>query len=113
MSGFRELGELLEHFYNERNWHQFQQPKDVAASLAVEAAELQELFLWLDEPAQQGVLVERRGEVASELADIIINCLNLGRLAGIDLEESVRLKVAVLAEKYPAEEVRGKVIAHP
>jgi NTP pyrophosphatase (non-canonical NTP hydrolase) len=113
MSGLAELQDLLASFYDDRDWRRFQTPKDVAASLAVEVAELQEVFLWLDREAQDRVLVRRRREVADELADIIINCLNLAHLADIDLEEAVRMKVARLGEKYPAEEVRGRIAPHP
>jgi dCTP diphosphatase len=110
---FLELQRLLETFYGERDWRQFQTPKDVAASLAVEAAELQELFLWLDREEQERVLTERRSELAGELADVLINCLNLARLGEIDLEATVRAKISALGAKYPAREVLGKVVPHP
>jgi hypothetical protein len=32
-------------FIRERDWEQFHTPKDLAAAIAIEAAELQELFL--------------------------------------------------------------------
>jgi NTP pyrophosphatase (non-canonical NTP hydrolase) len=33
-------------FRDERNWAQFHNAKDMAAAIAIEASELQELFLW-------------------------------------------------------------------
>jgi NTP pyrophosphatase (non-canonical NTP hydrolase) len=108
----RELNDLLDLFYERRDWRRFQTPKDVAASLAVEAAELQEFFLWLDERGQVDALASRHSEVASELADILINCLNMATLAGVDLAQAVHDKVIALDQKYPVEQVRGKVIAH-
>jgi NTP pyrophosphatase (non-canonical NTP hydrolase) len=33
-------------FRHERDWEQFHRPKELAAAIAIEAAELQELFLW-------------------------------------------------------------------
>lgn len=112
VSGFRDIQDLLERFYAERDWRQFQTPKDVAASLAIEAAELQQLFLWLDRDEQDETLSRRRDEVCQELADVLINCLNLAHLAGIDLDQAVRDKLAVLAERYPVATVHGKVVAH-
>jgi len=112
MPGFAELQELLGGFYDTRDWRRFQTPKDVAASLSIEAAELQELFLWLEPDAQDRVLSERKCEVGDELADIVINCLNLAHLGGIDLEQAVRSKLARLSEKYPAEEVHGRIVPH-
>jgi NTP pyrophosphatase (non-canonical NTP hydrolase) len=111
-SGLGGLQQQLCAFYDERDWRRFQTPKDLAASLAIEAAELQELFLWLDRDGQEDVLRERGVEVARELADVLINCLNLAWLAGIDLDAAVREKLAALAEKYPAEAVRGRVVVH-
>jgi NTP pyrophosphatase (non-canonical NTP hydrolase) len=112
MSAFAELQGLLGSFYDVRDWRRFQTPKDVAASLAIEAAELQEVFLWLDRASQDRALAERRHDVTAELADIIINCLNLAYLGDIDLEEAVRAKLVSLSEKYPAEEVRGRIVPH-
>jgi dCTP diphosphatase len=112
VSSLEELHGLLDAFYAERDWRQFQSPKDIAASLAVEASELQELFLWLGPEEQEHVIGKRRNELASELADVMINCLNLARLAGIDLGDATRDKIEALAEKYPASTVRGKVVAH-
>jgi NTP pyrophosphatase (non-canonical NTP hydrolase) len=112
MSAFTELQRALERFYESREWRQFQTPKDVAASLAVEASEVQELFLWLDVAEQARVLDERREDLKHELADVIINCLNLAHLGRIDLDAAVREKLRSLSEKYPADAVRGKVMPH-
>ena len=79
------LQALLEDFYRERDWRRFQTLKDLAASTAVEAAELQQLFLWRDE---ESVLEERLPEVAGELADILINLMNFAHLARVDLAEA-------------------------
>jgi NTP pyrophosphatase (non-canonical NTP hydrolase) len=112
MGEFSELENLLERFYAERDWRQFQTPKDCAASLAIEAAELQQLFLWLGPDEQEDVLRRRQYEIAHELADVLINCLNLAHLAGVDLDQAVREKLIELAARYPATEVHGKVVAH-
>jgi NTP pyrophosphatase (non-canonical NTP hydrolase) len=112
MAGLAELQEALAAFYDERDWRQFQTPKDVAAALSVEAGELQELFLWLSHAEQQRVLKERHTELRQELADVMINCLNLARLGGVDLETAVREKLMLLERRYPAAKVRGRVIPH-
>lgn len=41
-----ELQQKIRTFRDEREWKQFHNPKDMATALAIEAAELQELFLW-------------------------------------------------------------------
>lgn len=57
-------------FRDERDWQQFHNPKDLAAALSIEAAELQELFLW--KPATDLGLesAEKRERIEDEVADI-------------------------------------------
>jgi NTP pyrophosphatase (non-canonical NTP hydrolase) len=102
------LQALLEDFYHERDWRRFQTLKDLAASTAVEAAELQQLFLWRDDESL--VLEERSPEVAGELADILINLMNFARLAGVDLVDACIEKLRELERRYPASAVRGRVV---
>jgi NTP pyrophosphatase (non-canonical NTP hydrolase) len=102
------LQERLDAFYDERDWLQFQTLKDVAASTAIEAAELQQLFLWQED--EVSVLRSRRPEVAAELADIFINVLNFARLAGIDLINACSVKLGELERRYPAGEVAGRIV---
>ena len=42
----RETAEKILSFRNERNWSQFHNPKDLAISVSLEAAELLECFQW-------------------------------------------------------------------
>ena len=41
-----ELSKLVLQFRDDRDWKQFHNPKDMALSLALEAAELMELMQW-------------------------------------------------------------------
>lgn len=38
----------IRRFRDERDWHQFHNPKDMAIAISLEASELLEHFLWLD-----------------------------------------------------------------
>ncbi len=42
-----QLRQLIGHFVDQRDWHQFHAPKNLAMSMAIEAAELMEHFQWL------------------------------------------------------------------
>ena len=42
----KESVELIKRFRDERNWAQFHNPKDLAISINLEAAELLEIFQW-------------------------------------------------------------------
>ena len=48
MSDFEELRQAIAKFTQERNWDQFHNGKDLALALSIEAAELNEAFLWKD-----------------------------------------------------------------
>ena len=66
-------------FRDARDWSQFHTPKDLASAIAIEAAELLELFLWQDADAQARTLVHRAEDVAFEIADILIGRTIVGR----------------------------------
>ncbi|HEV7493364.1 nucleotide pyrophosphohydrolase [Baekduia sp.] len=101
-----ELQRQLALFRDARDWLQFHSPKNLSAAIAVEAAELQELFLWSQTGGAE-VLADRRQAVEDELADVLIQCLNFANATGIDVEAAVRRKIADNGRRYPAEKARG------
>ena len=86
--------------------------EDLAAGIAIEAGELQQLFLWRDGRDADAVLEQRRADVQTELADVLIHCLNFARRAKIDIATVVSEKLAANARKYPTAEVKGRIAAH-
>jgi NTP pyrophosphatase (non-canonical NTP hydrolase) len=105
-----ELRKSVSDFIAERQWQQFHNPKDLVAAIAVEAGELQELFLWktVAESASslsEGALRER---VEEELADVMILCLSLANAVGLDVSKVVMRKLAANNSKYPLSLSRGR-----
>ena len=101
-------------FRDERDWRQFHRPKDLAAGLAIEAAELQELFLWeerltAEEIAQDGKRMER---IAEELADVCLYAVTLAHDLDINLSDAMKQKIVRNAERYPADRSRGSAEKH-
>ena len=105
-----ELRRLVADFVARRDWGQFHSPKNLAMSLAIEAAELMEHFQWLttDESRRVGDRPERLAEVAEELADVLCYALALANELDIDLAAAVRGKLAKNERKYPVEKYRGR-----
>ena len=101
-----ELANAVYRFVEERNWRQFHTPKNLAAAIAIEAGELQELFLWHVDGAE--LYDDRLQQVREELADVIIYCLALSNEAGIDITKAVLEKIQRNAEKYPVEKWKGR-----
>jgi NTP pyrophosphatase (non-canonical NTP hydrolase) len=89
-----DIIERLRAFRDARNWAHHHTPANLAQAIAVEAGELQELFLWNAEPA----LADIKGEVA----DVMIYCLNLCDVLEIDAEQAIQHKINVNERKYPA-----------
>jgi NTP pyrophosphatase (non-canonical NTP hydrolase) len=105
-----ELRDAMRRFVAEREWEPFLSPKNLVMGLAVEAAELMEHFLWIDNEASRAAGQDpvRRAKVADELADVACYLLALCNTLQIDLSEAVRAKLAKNAIKYPVEKYRGR-----
>ena len=98
-----ELREAIAGFVKDRSWERFHTPKNLAMSIAIEAAELMELFQWRssEDGTNPSGDLETRAEVADELADVLIYCLALANRAGIDLSTAIRAKLAQNTDRYP------------
>ena len=98
-----ELKAAVEAFGVERDWLRFHTPKNLAMAIAVEAAELMELFQWADS-AESIILAESapyQDRTAEELADVMIYCMALANTLGLDISTIVRHKMEANARKYP------------
>jgi NTP pyrophosphatase (non-canonical NTP hydrolase) len=86
----KELIEKIIKFRDDRNWSQFHNPKDLAISISLEAAELLELFQWNN---SQETMENNYQELQDELADILIYCTLMADKLDIDLDEAVKSKL--------------------
>lgn len=104
------LRSAMHAFVAERQWERYHTPKNLAMSLAIEAAELMEHFQWA-EPAESLEIAEStstRAAVAEELADVLCYALSLANVLQIDLSSAVLEKLKKNALKYPTEQYRGR-----
>jgi NTP pyrophosphatase (non-canonical NTP hydrolase) len=95
-------------FADERDWEQFHSPKNLAMALIVEAAELVEHFQWLSERQSLELDEGQRRAVALEMADVLIYLVRLADRLDLDLLDAAEQKMALNAEKYPADQARGR-----
>jgi NTP pyrophosphatase (non-canonical NTP hydrolase) len=104
------LKKLVADFVDERDWRQFHAPKNLAMSLAIEAAELMEHFQWISVESSRTVAddPERLAAVGEELADVLCYALAMSNELGLDLSTTIRAKIVKNEQKYPAEEYRGR-----
>ncbi len=91
-------------FRDERDWRQFHNPKDLAISISLEAAELLEVFQWSAEDVK---CTEKMDKIREELADVINYCVLMADACSLDIDEIVQAKIKRNNEKYPVELAKG------
>jgi NTP pyrophosphatase (non-canonical NTP hydrolase) len=106
----QELRDLMAAFVAERQWEQFHDPKNLAASIAIETAELMEHFQWLrtDELAAVRDDSAHMAKIREEVADVFAYLLSFANSQNIDLADALREKMKHNSQKYPAEDYRGR-----
>ena len=102
-----EVLDRIRAFRDERDWLQFHDPKNLAVSVAIEAAELLEEFQWKSKEESERHARENRERVADEVADVAIYLYELADVCGIDLRAAVLAKLEKNAIKYPVEKSKG------
>lgn len=101
MSDLEELRKVIVQFTQERDWDQFHNEKDLALALSIEAAELNEAFLWKD---ASEVNVEK---VKEELADVFNYAILIADKFKLDVKQIVLDKLQKNSEKYPVDKAYG------
>lgn len=107
MSMIDDLTRRIVEFRDERDWRQYHSPKNLAASITIEAAELLECFQWSSDDTIAEDVVLRRDEMEAEIADVLIYTLLLAHDTGIDPAQAIERKLAANQAKYPADKARG------
>ena len=90
----KDLCRKIDEFAEQRNWKRYHTPKNLTMSIAIEAAELMECFQWND-----GDIDNSNPE--EELADVMIYCLRLSSVLGIDMRKEILNKLEKNGRKYP------------
>lgn len=103
----QSLSDRLVLFAEARDWGQFHSPKNLASALTVEAAELLEHFQWMTEESSRALPDEKRAEVASEVADVLLYLIQLSTVLGIDPVVAAQEKLALNEQRYPIDVARG------
>lgn len=104
MSEIKVITEALKQFRDARNWSQFHNVKDLSLALSIEAAELNELFLWKREDE-----IDKTDQlkVQEELADIFSFAFLIAEKYDFNIREIVLDKISKNNQKYPVEKSKG------
>ena len=104
MDKLRELTNAILSFRDERDWKQFHDSKNLALAISIEAAELNELFLW--KSGEESEFVDK-SKIKEELADIFAFTILLSEKHGFDLVQITKEKFEQNALKYPVDKAKG------
>ena len=94
-------------FRDAREWKQFHNFKDLAITLALEAAEVLEHAQWKSPRELEKHLKSHRHEVADELSDVLHLTLLLAEHCRIDLPSAFARKMRQNEKKYPVHKARA------
>lgn len=104
----KDLTKRIIDFRDARDWKQFHNPKDLAISLSLEAAEVLEHFQWKSEKEIEEYVKNNKEEIAAELADVLNYLLLTAHDLDIDIVEALDKKIDRSETKYPVEKAKGK-----
>ena len=104
MSELKDITSALVKFRDDRDWEQFHDSKNLAIAISIEAAELNELFLWKDLKGSENVDKEK---IKEELADIFAYAFLLAEKHNLDVKQIVLNKIKRNGEKYPIDKAKG------
>ncbi len=104
MNDIKEITHALIKFRDEREWEQFHDSKNLATAISIEAAELNELFLW--KTIKESEQVEKN-KIKEELADILAYSFLMAEKQKFDIKEIMFEKILKNSEKYPIEKAKG------
>lgn len=99
--------ERIRAFRDARDWMQFHNPKNLACSIVIEAAELLEHFQWKSPEESAEHATAQRDEVSAEMADVAIYLIELADNLGIDLLAAIHRKLEINEKKYPVAKAKG------
>jgi dCTP diphosphatase len=105
----KDVQKEIKKFVKERNWEKYHSPKNLAMSVAIEAAELMEIFQWMTIEESQKVKDDpaKKIHVGEEISDVILYCLRLAEVMDINLEEALFDKIEKNKKKYPTDKYFG------
>ena len=102
----------IRRFRDARQWMQFHNPKNLACSIAIEAAELLEHFQWKTPRQSSSHGKKCRAAIAAEIADVAIYLFELADNLGIDVLDAVDQKLRSNELKYPVSKSRNKALKY-
>ena len=106
----KDIKKTVKDFVDEREWSQFHNPKNLSMSIAIESAELMELFQWLSKKEAVKAMSsgKLRKNAMDEIADVFIYLIAFCNENNIDIKQAIDRKMKKNKKKYPANTFKGR-----
>ena len=108
MDKIKLLTQKIIEFRDARDWKQFHNPKDLAISLVLEAAEVLEHFQWKNKEEIEEYIKTHKEDIGEELADVLYWVLLASHDLDIDILDALDKKIQKNEINYPVEKAKGK-----
>jgi NTP pyrophosphatase (non-canonical NTP hydrolase) len=105
----KRLTKRITDFRDARDWKKFHNPKDLALSLSLEAAELAEHFQWRREKDLDKYVKTHKKHIGQELSDVFYLVLLMSHDLNIDIVKAFEEKMKINEKKYPVEKAKGSI----
>ena len=102
-----DLQKRIVAFRDARDWKQFHNPKDLALSLVLEAAEVLEHFQWKSPDEINKYIKTNKQDISEELADTLYWVLLMAHDLDVDIIKSFKEKMDKNESKYSVEKAKG------
>lgn len=107
MSDIKNLTKRIIDFRDARDWKQFHNPKDLALSLVLEAAEVMEHFQWKNTEEMQNYIQTHKEDIGEEIADVLYWVLLMSHDLKIDILDALSKKMDKNEKKYNVNKAKG------
>ncbi|PIR47597.1 nucleotide pyrophosphohydrolase [Candidatus Uhrbacteria bacterium CG10_big_fil_rev_8_21_14_0_10_50_16] len=107
MKTLSDLTTKIVAFRDARDWKQFHNPKDLALSLVLEAAEVMEHFQWKNSEEMEKYVQTNKSDIGDELADVLYWVLLMSHDLDIDILDALEKKILKNEAKYPVDKAKG------
>ena len=97
----KKLQGAIADFAEQRNWHQFHAPKNLAMALSVECSELVEIFQWLTGEQSYEADAPTLSQIREEIGDIMIYLTLIASKFDIDPLDAALDKMEINRRRYP------------
>ena len=108
ISSMNEFQKQIKQFAEDRDWHQFHNPKDLLLGIVEEVGEIRNLVKWeQDIEKLKQVLAENKDELEDNIGDIYWFLALLANNHGVNMDEAIAKVIERNEKRFPVHETKS------